>query len=250
MADTLWFWPAALTVLGLIFGSFIATVVLRWPEEERSPLRGRSQCDGCGKSLSAGELVPLISFLVQRGRCRACGGRISRVHPACEALAMLIGLSAGLAMPGWAGVAGAVFGWLLLTLGALDWRAFWLPDLLTSMLALAGIVAGLCGFAPSLSDRAIGGAAGFAVIWLVAAGYRHLRGRDGLGGGDAKLIGAIGLWLGWRALPLLVLSASLIGLIAVLSAILRGQRMAATTPLPLGTMLALAGYALWLTGAG
>ena len=110
-----WIWPAALGVLGLIFGSFIATVALRWPEG-RSALRGRSQCDSCHKVLRAHELVPLLSYALQRGRCRSCGSTIHPGHLAVEIAGMLVGIAAGLVAPGWHGVAGAVFGWLLLAL--------------------------------------------------------------------------------------------------------------------------------------
>ncbi|MBW4330528.1 A24 family peptidase [Stakelama sp. CBK3Z-3] len=248
MAEALWFWVAGLAVLGLIFGSFIATVVVRWPQA-RSALKGRSECDGCGKPLRAAELIPLLSFALQRGRCRECGRRIDAIHPLCEALGLIIGLSAGVAVPGWPGAAGAVFGWLLLLLGTLDLRAFWLPNVLTGALALAGIGAGLAGLPPAIEDRLIGGAAGFACLWFIALVYRRTRGREGLGGGDAKLLGAIGLWLGWRDLPMLVLVACMIGLIAVVAQMLRGRTVSATTQLPLGTLLALAAYSLWLTAS-
>lgn len=229
-------WPALLGVLGLVFGSFIATVAIRWPEG-RSALSGRSACDGCGRVLGAAELVPLAGYLVLRGRCRSCGAAIAPLHPVVEAIGAAIGLAAGFAAPGWDGVAGATFGWLLLALAAIDFRAFWLPDALTAALALAGLAFG----APPLADRLIGGVAGFAALWLVAAGYRRLRGRAGLGGGDAKLFGAIGLWLGWRALPGVLLVACLIGLAVALA-----RRMRAGDRLPLGTLLAAGAFAAWL----
>lgn len=239
-----WLWPVGLGALGLIFGSFIATVAIRLPEG-RSALRGRSACDGCGATLSPAELVPLGSYLLARGRCRRCGAGIDPFHPAIELAGLLVGVAAGVAAPGLSGVAGAVFGWLLLLLAALDLRAFWLPNWATLTLAVAGLAAGLAGLPPELTERAIGGVAGFAVLWLVAAAYRRVRGRDGLGGGDPKLLGAIGLWLGWRALPVLVLSASLIGLIYVALLILIGRRPERTMRLPFGLLLAVAAFPLW-----
>uniref|UniRef100_UPI0031CEC979 prepilin peptidase n=1 Tax=Sphingomonas sp. TaxID=28214 RepID=UPI0031CEC979 len=205
-----WTWPLALAVLGLIFGSFIATVALRWPEG-RSAMRGRSECDSCRKALRAHELVPLLSFALQRGRCRACGAKIHPGHAAIEVAAMLIGVSAGLVAPGWEGVAGAVFGWLLLTLAALDLIAFWLPNALTGLLALAGIVDGIF-FDPGWLDRIVGGVLGFGLLHLVAFTYRQIRGRDGLGGGDPKMFGGIGLWLGASMLAPVLLAASVTGL--------------------------------------
>jgi len=157
-----------------------------------------------------------------------------------------IGVAAGIVAPGPVGVAGAVFGWLLLALASLDLVAFWLPDRLTLLLAGTGVLSGAVGIDPPIVARAIGGIAGFGTLWLVAFGYRHLRGRDGMGGGDPKLFGAIGLWLGWQMLPAVLLIASMIGLGVVLAAHLKGRSMAADTALPFGALLALAAYPAWL----
>jgi leader peptidase (prepilin peptidase) / N-methyltransferase len=240
-----WLWPVLLGVLGLVFGSFIATVAIRWPEG-RSSLKGRSQCDGCGKGLAARELVPVVSFVLQRGRCRGCGAPIHRGHVATEGIGMAIGIVAGVLVPGIGGVAGAIFGWILLTLAALDLAAFWLPNLLTCALAAAGLAAGLLGIAPALDARLIGGIGGYAALAAVAAGYRLLRGRQGLGGGDPKLFGAIGCWLGWQALPLVLLAGALIGLAAVLGLYMGGRKIAATDRLPFGVMLAAAAFTVWI----
>ncbi|WP_332310435.1 A24 family peptidase, partial [Altererythrobacter lutimaris] len=139
-----------------------------------------------------------------------------------------------------------MFGWLLLALAALDVAALWLPNGLTGLLAAAGLAAGLAGLGLPLEARLIGGAAGFGVLWLVAWSYRRLRGRQGLGGGDPKLFGGIGLWLGWQALPLVLLAACLIGLAGVLGLMLGGRRVTATDRLPFGVMLAAAAFAVWL----
>lgn len=239
-----WLWPALLGVLGLVFGSFIATLAIRWPEG-RSALRGRSHCDGCGKELAARELVPVLSFVFQRGRCRGCGAPIHLGHLVTELAGMAIGIVAGVAMPGIGGGFGAVFGWLLLTLAALDLAAFWLPNPLTGALAAAGLATGLLGAGPPLDARLIGGIGGYAALAAVAAGYRVVRGRQGLGGGDPKLFGAIGCWLGWQALPLVLLAAALIGLAAVLGLYMGGRRVTATDRLPFGAMLAAAAFAVW-----
>ena len=125
-------WPALLGVLGLVFGSFIATVAIRWPAGG-SALRGRSQCDGCGRTLTAWELVPLVGYLMLRGTCRTCGATIAASHPLTEMAGAVVGIAAGFPAPGWPGVAGALFGWLLLALAAIDLAAFWLPNVLTAM---------------------------------------------------------------------------------------------------------------------
>lgn len=203
-------------------------------------------CDGCGRVLRARELVPLVSALAQRGRCRTCGAPIAPVHWQVELAAGAIGVAAG-AVAAWPdAAAGAVFGWLLLTLAALDLRAWWLPDRLTGALAVGGVAGGLLGFDPPLLDRVIGGAAGFALLWLTAAGYRRLRGREGMGGGDPKLFGAIGLWLGWRLLPAVLLVAGLIGLGVIGWRRATGRAVKRTDALPLGALLAMAAYPAWL----
>ncbi|MDB5681781.1 MAG: peptidase, partial [Sphingomonas bacterium] len=202
-----WAWPAGLGVLGAIVGSFLATLVIRWPRE-RSVIGGRSQCDGCGRTLRVWELVPLVSALASRGRCRSCGAAIDPRHWQIELGCAVLGVISGLAVPGPVGVAGAVFGWVLLTLAALDVAEFWLPDALTGTLAAAGL-ATIAVAPPEWPDRLIGGAAGFVSLWLIAFAYRRLRGRDGLGGGDPKLLGAIGLWVGWAMLPFVLLLACL-----------------------------------------
>jgi leader peptidase (prepilin peptidase)/N-methyltransferase len=243
MVDAL-VWPALLGVLGAIAGSFLATIAVRWPAG-RSVLGGRSACDSCGRTLAAHELVPLVSGAMAGGRCRSCGAAIDARHLLVEAGCVAIGVAAGLAAPGWQAVAGAMFGWLLLVLAILDATDFWLPDELVAGLALSGAVtAWWCP--PDLAERIVGGVAGFALLWLVAAGYRRWRKREGLGGGDPKLLGAIGLWLGWRLLPAVLLVAGLVGLGWVAFQHLRGRTMAGDDALPLGTLLAIAAYPAWL----
>lgn len=246
--DPAWGWAVLLGVLGLVFGSFIATLAIRWPEG-RSVTRGRSACDACGKALKAHELMPVLSFVLQRGRCRDCGAAIRPSHLLVELLALVIGVSAALAASTpLEAAAGAMFGWLLLTLAALDLTAFWLPNLLTGALAATGLATGLLGIGAPLMDRLIGGAAGFGALWAVAMLYRSVRGRHGLGGGDPKMFGGIGLWLGWQALPLVLLLASVLGLAAAAALLLLGRRVDGTTRLPFGVLLAAGAFAVWLSG--
>ena len=240
-----WLWPVALGLLGAVLGSFIATLVIRWPQE-RSVVHGRSHCDACDAVLGPRDLIPLLSFLLSQGRCRHCKAAIDPGHWQIELAALGIGAVAGLVVPGPAALAGAVFGWLLLALAALDITDFWLPDPLTLTLALAGVAAGVMGIEPPLVDRLIGGIAGFAALWLVGFTYKRLRGREGLGGGDPKLLGAIGLWLGWRMLPAVLLLAALTGLALVLLGMLRGRAAKLDDRVPFGALLAIAAYPAWL----
>ncbi len=238
-------WAPALcgVVLGAVIGSFVATLVLRWPAGR--DLGGRSACDGCGAQLRPSELVPLLSYALQGGRCRRCTERIDPTHVVIEGLCALAGGAAFGLVPGAAGWAGALFGWLLVALAALDFKHFWLPDRLTGALAVLGLASGLAGLDPALGDRLIGGAAGFATLWLIGASYRKWRQREGLGAGDPKLFGAIGLWIGWQALPLVLLGASGVGLSVALGMALRGK-VSGETRLPLGTLLAVAAFPAWI----
>jgi leader peptidase (prepilin peptidase)/N-methyltransferase len=240
-----WGWALAGLGLGAIIGSFLATAALRWPVD-RSATMGRSTCDGCGRPLGPADLVPVLSYVVRRGRCSTCGAAIDPLHLQVEVAAAVIGALAFGVAPGLAGVGGALFGWGLLLLGVLDIRHFWLPDRVTYPLALLGLSFGSLGAAPWPRDRLIGLAAGFASLFLIAAAYRALRGREGLGGGDPKMFGAIGAWLGWAALPFVLLLAAATGLAALMLARARGQSVAATTRVPFGALLAVAAWPVWL----
>ena len=232
-------------VLGAIFGSFIATLAVRWPAG-RSIATGRSLCDGCGVPVAAIDLIPLIGFAIRRGRARCCNTPIDRMHPVAELAATIIGAVAFLVAPPVEALAGAFFGWMLLALALLDIRHFWLPDRLTLPLALLGLLAGFIGLSPPLLARIIGGAIGYAVFAAIRYGYRVLRGREGMGGGDAKLFGAIGLWLGWAMLPIVLLCASLLGLAFALALVAGGRAMPRNARLPFGPFLAAAAWGCWL----
>ena len=241
--------PAALGAIGFCagaaVGSFLAVVLIRWPSG-RSALRGRSSCDGCGAPLSALELVPILSFAALRGRCRRCDGAIDRRQPLLELVGALLGLVALLAHPGLGGFVTAVLGWWLLLLAALDAQHHLLPDKLTLPLIAAGLAVAALGIGPGFEQRLIGAALGFIALWTIGLGYRALRGREGLGGGDPKLLAGLGAWLGWQQLPLILVGAGLLGLASLLLARSRGRRISATDRLPLGTLMAIAAWPLWL----
>jgi leader peptidase (prepilin peptidase)/N-methyltransferase len=165
---------------------------------------------------------------------------------AIEGLCGLIGSAAMLIAPGLAGMTGAVFGWLLVALAALDLKHFWLPDQLVVAVALLGGAAAAADLAPTAVDRAIGAIGGFGCLMLVAMAYRRLRKRDGLGGGDPKLLGAIGAMLGWQALPLVLLGASSVGLLFVAIRMMTGHKVEATDRMPLGALMALAAFPVWI----
>lgn len=209
---------------------------------------GRSSCDNCGRQLSMFELAPILSWLMLRGRCRTCDVRIDPVQPLAEILAIITVLWAATETQGLILIASSIMGWLLLTLGMIDWRHQLLPDKLTAALGFSGFVVSLSLDHTDFPDHLIGAALGFLTFWAIARLYRHWRGREGLGLGDAKLLGAIGLWLGWQPLPTVILLASLFGLVAALVALVAGKSPTLTTRLPFGTFLATAAWIVWLYG--
>lgn len=227
-------------LLGAILGSFIATLTQRWGAGRA--ISGRSACDHCGETLRWFELVPLLSFAALRGRCARCATPIAPRQPLIEALAALIGAVAFARFAPFEALAVALFGWQLLALALLDLEHFWLPDRLTALLGLSGLIAGAAGFGPDLLARLIGATGGFASLWLIGFLYQKLRRREGLGGGDPKIFGAIGLWLGWQPLALVLFGACLIGLGGVLLARLGGKSVSASDRLPLGSLLAIAAF--------
>lgn len=238
----LWSWPVMLGAMGAVLGSFIAALVIRMPQG-RSVLIGRSRCDCCDAVLGPVDLVPLFGALAARGRCRHCREPINPLHWQIELAAVLIGVAAGAAIAGPLAVVASVFGWMLLALAVLDLTEFWLPDRLTLSLAVVGLGIGVFGAAPpSLADRLIGGAAGFAALWAIGAAYKAYRGVDGLGGGDPKLFGAIGLWLGWRMLPMVLVLAGMAGLGIVMFWMLTGRGARRDDRLAFGALMAIAAY--------
>lgn len=222
-------------ISGAVVGSFLATLIIRWPRGEQA-IVGRSRCDQCRHELGPLELVPIVSRLWLRGQCKVCKTAIDSTHLQLEISAAIVGAAALWIAPDFSGLALALFGWVLLPLAWLDWRHLWLPHRLIVPLALGGLAFGGLLGAP-LNDRIIGGLTGWAALGLLSLTYRLVRGREGLGQGDPKLLGAIGMWLGWVPLaPVLALAAAM----GIAVALARG--LSSNDSLPFGTMLAMAAW--------
>ncbi|MDO1558591.1 prepilin peptidase [Brevundimonas sp. 2R-24] len=235
--------------LGLVVGSFLALASVRLPAGEPIVL-ARSRCRSCAKALGPHELVPVLSWMIQRGRCRTCAAPIGWRYPVMELSCAGLAAWAALATPGLPGALGALFAWQLLLIAAIDAEHYWLPDRLTLPLAITGLLAAALFEAHQALDRVVGAAAGFLALAGLAWGYRRLRGREGLGGGDPRLLAGIGAWVGWQGLPLTLLLASLAGLSLVLAARLWGRPMAGDDRLPFGAFLALGAWLSWLHATG
>ncbi len=243
-------WPTCLPPLiaAPFIGSFLG-VLIRGLPASRPVVARRSACESCGHALGPAQLVPIVSFIVQRGRCRHCGARIAPMHLGVELAALGVAAWAAMTLPDaptlWLGCA---LGWTLLALGWIDWLHMILPDVLTLPLVLMGLAATWILDPDAVADHAAAAALGYLAFRALEIGYRRLRGRDGLGQGDAKLLAAAGAWVGLAALPMVIFGGAVAGLCAALVMRLRGERIGATTALPFGPALALALWVVWLYG--
>lgn len=260
---------AGWAVIGLVVGSFLNVVIHRIPvmlqretdnfiameRDEPVPhtghynlFRPRSACPSCGHTLSAIENIPVASWLWLRGRCRHCRAPISPRYPAVELLsALLAGVVVWRFGSDVAGLAALLLVWAMVALTFIDLDTQFLPDDLTLPLLWTGLLFNLTGTFVPLQDAVIGAVAGYLTLWLVYWAYRFATGKEGMGYGDFKLLAALGAWLGWIMLPLIVLMSSLVGaVIGVLLIVLRKHQR--DKPIPFGPFLALAGLVALLYG--
>ncbi len=249
-------------LVGLMVGSFLNVVIHRLPRmmqaaweadaaelrgeaapaaERLSLLRPRSRCPHCGSPIASWHNIPLLSWLWLRGRCAHCAAPISMRYPLVEVMGALLAM-AGVAQfgPTLAGVSAAGLGLVLITLTFIDLDTQLLPDDLTLPLLWAGLLLNLgATFAP-LQDAVIGAAAGYLSLWLVYWCFRLITGKEGMGYGDFKLLAALGAWLGWQALPMIILLSALVGAAVGIGLILL-RRHERDRPIPFGPYLAGAG---------
>lgn len=201
----------------------------------------RSQCPQCGHKITALENVPLISYLALRGRCSRCRTRISPRYPIIEALTgALSGYIAWRYGLSWTAAAALVFAWTMIALAFIDLDTFYLPDDLTLPLLWLGLLVNMGGVFVDLRTAVIGAVAGYLSLWAVYWGYKILTGKEGMGYGDFKLLAAIGAWLGWQMLPVVILLSSFVGA-AVGIALIALARHGRNVPIPFGPYLVLGG---------
>lgn len=256
-------------LFGLLIGSFLNVVIHRLPRmmqresenyiasESGKPLPHtdrydlvlpRSACPSCGHQISATENIPVFSYVALGGKCRACKTPISIRYPVVEAITGL--LSAILVWRFGGGLAGAsalLFAWLLIALTFIDADTQLLPDDLTFPLLWAGLLVNLNGTFVPLRDAVIGAAAGYLVLWLVYWAFKLTTGREGMGYGDFKLLAALGAWLGWMMLPVVILLSSVVGaLVGIALIVFSGHGR--NNPIPFGPYLAVAGMIALLFG--
>jgi leader peptidase (prepilin peptidase)/N-methyltransferase len=239
----------AIVLVSAAVGSFLGVLIERWPAG-RSVVWPASSCDHCSRRLRALDLIPLLSWLAQSGRCRYCRQAIGTFYPAIELAAVLVALWALLTLRDQSPALIFIsigLGWVLLAAAWIDARVYLLPDILTLPLIPAGIAVAWWLDASPI-DHLVGGLVGFVGFAGIAALYRRLRQRDGLGLGDAKLLAAAGSWLGWQALPSVVLIGAVMGLIVGTAMAVRRGTTGTDMPVPFGPALAGAFWLVWLYG--
>jgi leader peptidase (prepilin peptidase)/N-methyltransferase len=262
--------PWALGVLGLCIGSFLNVVIHRLPQMmdrawklEGAELLGvaaptidpitlsrpASRCPHCGHRIRWYENIPLLSWLILRGRCSACKTPISTRYPLIElATGALFALVAWRFGAQWPTLAWCGFVATLVALAGIDWDTTLLPDSLTMPLLWAGLIVAALGWTVPLPTALWGAVAGYLSLWSVSLLFKLTTGKDGMGGGDFKLLAALGAWLGWQMLLPIVLGASLIGAVIgigmKLSGALREGRY-----VPFGPFLAGAGLVVLFAGS-
>ena len=270
-------WAGALLLagLGLVVGSFLNVVIHRLPimldREWQRQLREQgdvedahgsdaadeapfnlatpwSHCPACGCRIRAVENIPILSWLALRGRCSNCGAAIGTRYPLVEAMTAGAALAA-VAVFGWSwpAAAAAVYACFLIALACIDFDTRLLPDQLTLPLLWAGLLVNALGGFTELPAAVLGAAVGYLFLWCVYWGFKLLTHREGMGYGDFKLFAAIGAWLGWQALPAVILMAAVMGLAYALVGMMLGRRQR-DQPVPFGPFLALAGWAALIFG--
>jgi len=238
--------PLALVALGLCLGSFLNVVIHRLPRG--GSLWGpRSQCPHCGETVAARDNLPVLSYILLRGRCRHCSGPISIRYPVVELLGALCMLAAIHTSPTAAAAAARVALLLaLVAVFAIDLEHRIIPDAITLPALVLGLAASPL-FGTARLDAVIGAVVGAGGFWLLGTVYRSVRGVEGLGGGDVKLAGALGACLGWQGVVLTMMLGSLAGSV-VGGILIAAGRAGGRTELPYGAFLAPAAAAAMLWG--
>ena len=262
LTATPWLFFTAVTALGLIVGSFLNVVILRlprmmeqeWqrdcaelqdlpvPEQETLSLsRPASHCPGCKSPIKPWQNIPVVSYLVLRGRCAHCQRSIGLRYPAVELASGALSLAAAVTFgPSASLLMALLFIWVLIALTGIDIDTQLLPDNLTLPLLWLGLAANLFEVWADLPSAVIGAMAGYLSLWSVYWLFKLVTGKEGMGFGDFKLLAALGAWFGWQALPLIILLSSFVGAaIGITFVLVRGQDR--NVPIPFGPYLAGAG---------
>lgn len=242
------FWSVFTLMAGPVMGSVIGLISLRLPAE-RPVAWSRSACDGCGRRLGPVDLIPILGWLIARGRCRTCGAAIPRRYLALELGCLAVAVWAVIHHGGGPMVlTTALLGWALVLIAVVDGEHFWLPDVFTLPLLALGLGVTALQAPDQLMTRAVGAVAGFVSLALVAWLYARTRGREGLGGGDPRLFAAAGAWVGWMGLPSVLVFACAAAFSLIAARLILRKPVSGTDRLPFGVFLAVGLWMVWLYG--
>ncbi len=253
-----------LLLFGLVVGSFLNVVIYRLPlmlqaqwrrdccelleqpapadEPSLSLAVPNSHCPACKAPVRPWQNIPVVSYLALGGKCASCGVRISPRYPVVELLTGLLTLWLGLHYgPGLPLLGAVLLTWALIALTLIDYDTQLLPDDITLPLLWLGLAFNLGGTFVPLADAVLGAIAGYGILWSVYWLFRLLTGKEGMGYGDFKLLAALGAWLGWQVLPLIILLSSVVGAVVGL-ALMVIKRRGREVPIPFGPYLAAAGW--------
>ena len=230
------------------YSDYFGSEVAASPSEPYNLMVPRSRCPQCNHPIGALEDIPLLSWLWLKGRCRQCKAPISARYPMVELLTALLSVAVAATLaPGWGTLAALLLTWVLVALTFIDLDKMLLPDQLTLPLLWGGLLFNLAGGFVPLADAVIGAMAGYLVLWSLYWAFKLLTGKEGMGYGDFKLLAALGAWLGWQALPIVLLLSSLVGAIIGIGLILLRNHHQGK-PIPFGPYLAIAGWIALLWG--
>ena len=266
---------AIAAMLGLLVGSFLNVVIHRLPRMMENEWRAqcgelassaaqtlapvaekqvynlvvpRSACPDCGRQITAVENIPIVSYLALRGQCRGCKRKINPRYPIVEGItALLSGLIAWHFSFGLAGVSALIFLWAMIALTFIDADTQLLPDSITLPLLWLGLIVNINGAFTDLRSAVLGAVFGYLALWSVYWMFKLITKKEGMGHGDFKLLAAIGAWLGWQVLPLVILLSSVVGAVVGIILILLA-RLGRNIPLPFGPYLAMAGFIALMWG--
>lgn len=258
-------------IMGLLIGSFLNVVIYRLPvmmerswksdcaecfpeaklkvdDEVFNLVLPRSRCPQCHHLIGSTENIPVVSWLLQKGKCKHCACKISTRYPAIELLTGFLSLVVALFIPfGWPLLFALIFTWVLIALTFIDVDTMLLPDQLTLPLVWLGLLVNLSGMFTSLNDAVLGAVFGYLALWSIYWLFKLVTGKEGMGYGDFKLLAALGAWFGWQALPVIILLSSFAG--AVLGILMMAlSKDKKSKPIPFGPYLAIAGWAYLIYG--
>ena len=271
------FFYSVIVILGLIIGSFLNVVIHRlpvilksqWskdcklflaengnlklpadtsPEIRYNLIVPRSTCPKCGHQIKAWENIPVISYLLLRGKCSNCSAPISIRYPIVEILSAAVALVVAWQFgPGWQAATAIILSWSLLCLSYIDYDHQYLPDNITLPFLWLGLLVNLNGMFVDIASAVIGSMAGYLILWVIYKTFKAATGKEGMGYGDFKLLAMAGAWLGWQMLPVIILMSSVVGALFGTAMVLFKQHEK-SKPIPFGPYLAIATWIALLWG--